>query len=131
MIGSKGLGRVRRLASSAPADDQMVGVGYHHMGTTRMSDSADAGVVDSDGRCWDRDNLYIAGSSALWVKVDCTAALGTVVLLDGDVLPAHVHPDLVTARIPHYAALTTGEHPIALHDPASGETLHVGSLIVH
>jgi len=43
--------------------DAHVGIGYHHMGTTRMSGSPDFGVVDADARCWDRDNLYLAGSS--------------------------------------------------------------------
>lgn len=37
--------------------------GGHHMGTTRMSDSPETGVVDGDGRCFEVDNLYIAGSS--------------------------------------------------------------------
>jgi len=37
--------------------------GGHHMGTTRMAESADAGVVDADCRVHGLDNLYIAGSS--------------------------------------------------------------------
>ncbi len=37
--------------------------GHHHMGTTRMSDSPQTGVVDSDCRVFGLDNLYIAGSS--------------------------------------------------------------------
>ena len=36
---------------------------YHHMGTTRMSDSPATGVVDWDCRVHDAQNLYVAGSS--------------------------------------------------------------------
>jgi choline dehydrogenase-like flavoprotein len=35
----------------------------HHMGTTRMSDSPDRGVVDADCRVHGMGNLYVAGSS--------------------------------------------------------------------
>jgi choline dehydrogenase-like flavoprotein len=35
----------------------------HHMGTCRMSDDPDRGVVDRDCRVHGADNLYIAGSS--------------------------------------------------------------------
>lgn len=37
--------------------------GWHHMGTTRMSDRPADGVVDSDARVHGVPNLYIAGSS--------------------------------------------------------------------
>jgi choline dehydrogenase-like flavoprotein len=43
-----------------PAD--LVG-GHHHMGTTRMSATADTGVVDANCRSHSVDNLYLAGSS--------------------------------------------------------------------
>ena len=33
------------------------------MGTTRMADKAEDGVVDSDGRVFGVDNLFVAGSS--------------------------------------------------------------------
>ena len=36
---------------------------FHHMGTTRMSQSARSGVTRPDLRCHDVDNLYIAGAS--------------------------------------------------------------------
>jgi choline dehydrogenase-like flavoprotein len=35
----------------------------HHIGTTRMATSRSNGVVDSNLKCFDFDNLYIAGSS--------------------------------------------------------------------
>jgi len=37
--------------------------GYHHMGTTRMSDDPDRGVTDSRTRVHGLPNLYVAGSS--------------------------------------------------------------------
>jgi choline dehydrogenase-like flavoprotein len=37
--------------------------GKHPMGTTRMADSSDRGVVDSNCRVYGTDNLYVAGSS--------------------------------------------------------------------
>ncbi|MGA9574043.1 MAG: GMC family oxidoreductase, partial [Lysobacterales bacterium] len=37
--------------------------GYHHMGTTRMSDSARTGVVDANCTVHGYHNLHIAGSS--------------------------------------------------------------------
>ena len=48
-------------------DDEMptseITGGHHHMGTTRMSDSPETGVVDPDCRVFGLDNLYVAGSS--------------------------------------------------------------------
>ena len=38
-------------------------VGWHHMGTTRMSASPTNGVVDEDGRVHGMGNLYVTGSS--------------------------------------------------------------------
>lgn len=40
-----------------------LGVRYHHMGTTRMSDEPATGVVDRDCRVHGIANLYVAGSS--------------------------------------------------------------------
>ena len=62
-ISASGLGRIKWDEKRPRALDEHVGIGYHHMGTTRMSASAEYGVVDRDSRCWDRDNLYMAGSS--------------------------------------------------------------------
>lgn len=43
--------------------DARVAGHYHHIGTTRMSDSAENGVVDVNCKVHGIDNLYIAGSS--------------------------------------------------------------------
>jgi choline dehydrogenase-like flavoprotein len=40
-----------------------LGIRYHHMGTTRMSDDPTQGVVDRHGRVHGLANLYVAGSS--------------------------------------------------------------------
>jgi choline dehydrogenase-like flavoprotein len=44
-----------------PAGHQ--GAGFHHMGGTRMADSAATGVVDSNCKVFGMANLYIGGSS--------------------------------------------------------------------
>lgn len=62
-ISRVGLGRIRQTRDRPVEIDAHVGIGYHHMGTTRMSHSPEFGVTDHNGRCWDRDNLYVAGSS--------------------------------------------------------------------
>lgn len=63
-LGAQDLGRLftpvnaeRRYAPGIPTG------GWHHMGTTRMSTSSDKGIVNSDCRMHDVENLYIAGSS--------------------------------------------------------------------
>ncbi|OTF07896.1 GMC family oxidoreductase [Halorubrum sp. SD612] len=45
------------------AGPDATGPAYHHMGTTRMSDDPDRGVVDADCRTHDLDNCWIASSS--------------------------------------------------------------------
>jgi choline dehydrogenase-like flavoprotein len=62
-ISATNRARVKWDRQSAPLDDDHVGVGFHHMGTTRMSADPRHGVVDADSRVWGCDNLYIAGSS--------------------------------------------------------------------
>jgi choline dehydrogenase-like flavoprotein len=54
-----GLGRVEPGEAAEPTFTDA----SHHMGTTRMSDGPDSGVVDAEGRMHGVDNLWIAGSS--------------------------------------------------------------------
>jgi choline dehydrogenase-like flavoprotein len=43
--------------------DEEMGGGHHHMGTTRMTDDPQMGVVDKNCRMHRVENLYVAGSS--------------------------------------------------------------------
>ena len=52
-----------------------VGVGSHHIGTTRMADDPQRGVVDRHCRVHAVDNLYISSPS-----VFCTAGYANPVL---------------------------------------------------
>jgi choline dehydrogenase-like flavoprotein len=58
-------------ATSVDPDGFQLGVGFHHMSTTRMSDDPTTGVVDADCRVHDLANLYVAGSSVF--ATACTA----------------------------------------------------------
>lgn len=52
--------------------------GYHHMGTTRMSDDPHRGVTDANGRVHGVENLYVVGSSVFptsgWANPTLTIA---------------------------------------------------------
>jgi len=66
-VGRAELGRVRLMdwlqeENSSEWPDTLGG-GWHHMGTTRMSDNPKEGVVDSNCKVFGIQNLYIAGSS--------------------------------------------------------------------
>ena len=65
------------------------------------------------------------GSAAFWVRIGC-APPGARLLLDGKALPTTVGTGVVTARLPHYAELKVGDHPLSIHDPSSGESLDIG-----
>ena len=88
-VSANGLGYV-----VPPAEGWEEGIigGPHHMGTTRMSDDARAGVVDSDCRVHSIDNLYIAGSSvfATGGYTNPTFALVTLALRLADTLKARL-----------------------------------------
>jgi choline dehydrogenase-like flavoprotein len=74
-LGKAGLGRLQTNTADMetwPADVQG---GWHHMGTTRMSDDAKDGVVDKNCQVFGMSNLFIAGSS-----VFPTAGSGTPTL---------------------------------------------------
>lgn len=66
-MGAAGIGRVRLMDFLRDDDDDswpsFTGGGWHHIGTTRMSDTPSTGVVDRDCRVFGIDNLYVAGSS--------------------------------------------------------------------
>lgn len=66
-VGRAGVGRVKLLDYLTNQDDQswpsFTGGGWHHMGTTRMSENPRLGVVDADCKVHGISNLFIAGSS--------------------------------------------------------------------
>ena len=60
-LRDRGLGSVRwtaRLDSTT-----LIEGNHHHLGTTRMHEDADRGVVDPDAKVHGIENLYVAGSS--------------------------------------------------------------------
>jgi choline dehydrogenase-like flavoprotein len=66
-LGITSKGRVRLMDYLQDEQDnswpEFTGGGWHHMGTTRMSDDAKQGVVNADCKVHSINNLYMAGSS--------------------------------------------------------------------
>jgi choline dehydrogenase-like flavoprotein len=62
--GAKALGRVKLLKERENRLwGSQVGFSQHHMGTTRMSENSDKGVVDKNQLVHGTNNFYVAGSS--------------------------------------------------------------------
>jgi choline dehydrogenase-like flavoprotein len=65
-LGAAGIGRVQMMEYLQDNDDHswpdFTGGGWHHMGTTRMSDDPNTGVVDADCKVHGIANLFLAGS---------------------------------------------------------------------
>jgi choline dehydrogenase-like flavoprotein len=69
------LGKVN-LSSTAPSIlTPAIRGGHHHLGTTRMSSSASAGVVDQFCRVHEVDNLFVAGGSVFPTAGQATPTL--------------------------------------------------------
>jgi choline dehydrogenase-like flavoprotein len=66
-VGASGTGRLQLMDHlQDPADNSwpaFTSGGWHHMGTTRMSDNPHTGVVDAHNKVHGISNLYIAGAS--------------------------------------------------------------------
>jgi choline dehydrogenase-like flavoprotein len=65
-VGRVGLGRVKLMDWLYEDDNEwpsILGGGWHHMGTTRMSTSPNDGVVDENCRVHGISNLFVAGSA--------------------------------------------------------------------
>jgi choline dehydrogenase-like flavoprotein len=66
-VGRAGVGRVKMMDYLQDEKDMswpsFTGGGWHHMGTTRMSDDPKQGVVDANCKVHNISNLYIAGAS--------------------------------------------------------------------
>ncbi len=67
LAGASGFGRVKLLEELWDPESDAVfsnaSGGWHHMGTTRMSDDPKKGVVDADCKVYGIHNLFMAGSS--------------------------------------------------------------------
>lgn len=66
-VGMAGIGRVKLadfLIDGTEAMPDDTSGGWHHMGTTRMSDDPKTGVVDKNCKVHGIDNLYTAGASS-------------------------------------------------------------------
>lgn len=61
-IGQTGVGRLQ-LQDKAQLAYWGIQTAWHQMGTTRMAEAPDSGVVDSDSRVFGVSNLFIAGGS--------------------------------------------------------------------
>ncbi len=81
-VAQRGLGRLVGVPPGADGQwPPSTTGGKHHMGTTRMSDTAAGGVVDPDCRIHGLANVHVAGSSVFptggWANPTLTAvALG-------------------------------------------------------
>ena len=63
-LGALGLGRVKlRKAHASRLWSDQLGFSQHHMGSTRMSEDPESGVVDKHQRVFGTDNFFVSGSS--------------------------------------------------------------------
>jgi choline dehydrogenase-like flavoprotein len=63
-MGGLSFGRLRLLNERAERIfTSQLGFGHHHMGTTRMAETYDKGVVDPNLRVFGTENLYVSGCS--------------------------------------------------------------------
>jgi choline dehydrogenase-like flavoprotein len=66
-VGRASMGRVKLFDYLQDVNDEswpsFTGGGWHHMGTTRMSDDPKQGVVDANCKLHNIHNLYVAGAS--------------------------------------------------------------------
>jgi len=60
-LRDRGLGSVQWAAHLESTT--LIEGNHHHLGTTRMHEEADRGVVDPEGKVYGIENLYVAGSS--------------------------------------------------------------------
>jgi choline dehydrogenase-like flavoprotein len=97
-VGAAGAGRVQLMDYLQDPKDtswpDFTGGGWHHMGTTRMSDDPRAGVVDANLKLHGVANLFLAGSGCFVTAAAPNPTL-TIVALSlrlSDHLKALFHP---------------------------------------
>jgi len=79
-LGRTGLGRLQTVLDPGDSWPEDLAGGYHHMGTTRMSDDPKRGVVDANSRVHGLSNLYVAGSSVFATGSAATPTMTLVAL---------------------------------------------------
>jgi choline dehydrogenase-like flavoprotein len=80
-FGALGMGRMVLRVEDDGLWPERVSGGWHHMGTTRMSDDAKRGVVDRNCRVHGMENLYVAGSSVFPTSGSANPTLTIVALV--------------------------------------------------
>mgnify|MGYP000856152690 CR=1 FL=1 len=68
VYGQEPLGSMRELhafLSKPPSARRVEAMSFHPLGTARMSQTPDLGVVSTTGECWDAKNLYVMDGSVL------------------------------------------------------------------
>lgn len=82
--GRAGIGRVRLMDWLQEKNDhewpEVLGGGWHHIGTTRMADNAAKGVVDRNCKVHGLSNLFMAGSSCFPTSGSANPTLSIVAL---------------------------------------------------
>ncbi|HEY4337373.1 MAG TPA: GMC family oxidoreductase [Puia sp.] len=83
-FGAAGTGRVQLMDYLEDPDDagwpDFAGGGWHHIGTTRMSDTPRKGVVDANCKVHGISNLYVAGASCFVTAGSANPTLTLVAL---------------------------------------------------
>jgi choline dehydrogenase-like flavoprotein len=83
-VGIAGIGRVKMMDYLIDENDTswpgFTGGGWHHMGTTRMSDDPKNGVVDANCKVHGIANLHIAGASCYVTAAAPTPTLTVIAL---------------------------------------------------
>jgi choline dehydrogenase-like flavoprotein len=96
-----GAGRLRVSTEPLVRDESRVLYSNHHLGTTRMSDNPDDGVVDRNCLTHDCSNLYIVGGSVFptvsWANPTFTVIALTLRLADH--LRHKLSPEARSARV--------------------------------
>jgi choline dehydrogenase-like flavoprotein len=109
-VGRQGVGRLRMLEYLRDENDsawpEFTAGGWHHMGTTRMSDDPKKGVVDKNCKVHSIANLFVAGASCYATSAAPNPTLTVIAL---------------TLRLSdHVKELAKVSKGLALHDVETG-----------
>jgi choline dehydrogenase-like flavoprotein len=82
-LATQGVGELSLVASETDIETVVRrdgAYGGHHIGTTRMGNAASSGVVDSDGKVFGVNNLFVAGSAVFPTSSQANPTLTIVAL---------------------------------------------------